>query len=342
MISVPLPFVLALLLMVLLGFTLARQDGKSRRVAGFLGLCIALVVLVGLRWTLDLPILRFLQPVIAALLPPAAWICFAPLRGGRPLPVWLHLVPAGVVLVCSALWPWVHLPVDALLAALYLGYGAALLRLGLRGADGLINARLTAAGSASQAGMLAGGILIFSGLVDAAIALDFGLGDGSHAANFVSAGSLLMLPLIGAIMMRLAVSGSDTDTPATAAPEAPALPAPSLEDAPVLERIERLLAERRLYRDPDLTLDRLSRRLGIPARQVSGAINRKLGCNVSQFINEWRIREAMRLLDDSEAPVTQIMFDCGFQTKSNFNREFRRIAGKSPSEWRNRHEVPAI
>jgi AraC-like DNA-binding protein len=341
MIAIPLPFVLALLLLVLLGFTLARRNGESRRVAGFLGLCIALLVIVGLRWTFDLRILRFLQPVIAALVPPAAWICFAPLRGGRALPIWLHLVPAAGVLVLSALWPWIRLPVDGLLAALFLGYGAALMRLGLRGADGLLNARLTSAGPASQAGMLAGGILIFSGLVDAAIALDFQLGDGRHAAGLVSAGSLLMLPLIGAIMARLAVSGPGADMPATATSQASPLPAPGLEDALVLERIEHLLSERRLYRDPDLTLDRLSRRLGIPARQVSGAINRKLGRNVSQLINEWRIREAMRLLDDTDAPVTQIMFDCGFQTKSNFNREFRRVAGTSPSAWRDRPRTPA-
>ncbi|MDZ7907675.1 MAG: AraC family transcriptional regulator [Gemmobacter sp.] len=336
MIAIPLPFVLALLLFVLLGFMLARQGDESRRIAGFLGLCIVLLVLVGLRWTFDLAVLRFLQPVVAALVPPAAWICFAPLRGGRSLPVWLHLAPALGVLICSALWPWVGLPVDGLLAALFLGYGVSLLRLGLRGADGLLNARLTSAASAGQAGTLAGGILVFSGLVDAAIALDFGFGDGSHAANLVSAGNLLMLPLIGAILVRLAGSAPGVEAAAPTEAEPPAPPAASLEDALVLERIDHLLTERHLYRDPDLTLERLARRVGIPARQVSGAINRKLGRNVSQVINEWRIREAMQLLDDTEAPVTQIMFDCGFQTKSNFNREFRRVAGASPSEWRDR------
>jgi AraC-like DNA-binding protein len=34
------------------------------------------------------------------------------------------------------------------------------------------------------------------------------------------------------------------------------------------------------------------------------------------------------------------MFDSGFQTKSNFNREFRRQTGLSPAAWRNRQPPP--
>ena len=46
------------------------------------------------------------------------------------------------------------------------------------------------------------------------------------------------------------------------------------------------------------------------------------------------IAEACRLLAETEEPITTVMFKAGFQTKSNFNREFRRVAGTSPSEWR--------
>jgi AraC-like DNA-binding protein len=40
------------------------------------------------------------------------------------------------------------------------------------------------------------------------------------------------------------------------------------------------------------------------------------------------------MLVETGAPVTRILFDAGFQTKSNFNREFLRITGMSPSAWR--------
>lgn len=100
--------------------------------------------------------------------------------------------------------------------------------------------------------------------------------------------------------------------------------------------MHRILRERHLYRDPDLTLERLARRVGIPGRQISRAINRQLGRNVSQEINAWRIREAQALLEQTDRAVTAIMFDCGFQTKSNFNSSFRRLVGVSPSDWRHR------
>ena len=79
---------------------------------------------------------------------------------------------------------------------------------------------------------------------------------------------------------------------------------------------------------------RLARRAGLPARAVSGAVNRLTGGNVSQYVNGFRIGEACRLLADTEMSVTQAMLQSGFQTKSNFNREFLRVTGLSPVAWR--------
>ena len=106
------------------------------------------------------------------------------------------------------------------------------------------------------------------------------------------------------------------------------------DDDAILSAIDAVMTGQHLYRDPDLTLDRLARRVVIPARQISGAINRRFGRNVSQVVNEYRIAEAQILLHNTEKPVTEIMFDCGFQTKSNFNREFGRITGTSPRAYR--------
>jgi AraC-like DNA-binding protein len=51
------------------------------------------------------------------------------------------------------------------------------------------------------------------------------------------------------------------------------------------------------------------------------------------------VREACRSLADTDEPITRIMFDAGFQTKSNFNREFLRVTGMSPKAWRGRTSV---
>ncbi|MDO7630564.1 MAG: helix-turn-helix domain-containing protein, partial [Loktanella sp.] len=56
------------------------------------------------------------------------------------------------------------------------------------------------------------------------------------------------------------------------------------------------------------------------------------GENVSRYINAARINEAKAVLSSGEN-VTSAMLSSGFNTKSNFNREFLRVAGVSPSEW---------
>lgn len=84
-----------------------------------------------------------------------------------------------------------------------------------------------------------------------------------------------------------------------------------------------------LFRDAGLNSWRAK-----PARRISTAVNRLHAKNISQYISEFRIAEACRLLTETDEPVTRIMFDAGFQTKSNFNREFRRVTGMSPMAWR--------
>ena len=104
-----------------------------------------------------------------------------------------------------------------------------------------------------------------------------------------------------------------------------------------LAHLNRLLSEEGLYADTELNLMRLARKSGTPARTVSRIINTHTGQNMSQWVNSVRIEKACERLLDGSKTVTQAMHDAGFLTKSNFNREFRRIKGCSPSEWRARH-----
>lgn len=341
--AIPLPFVVALLLVILLvrmsgGWGGTPADRNSRL---FVAACAVLVTIVGLRWSFDLKLARFIQPISAATLPPIAWFCFAGLARrdhAGPSRWWLHAIPVGLVLALSASWNLWRTPIDLLLATLFFAYGAALLRLAAGGPDRLGAARISEVRSAHRAVTLAGVGLIACGVVDLLIAADFGFNDGSHAASIVAIANLMALILIACLV---AIAGrsrpaGDGDILGSEAPEADiaeqAQPQP--EDAEIIAVIDRLMRERQIFRDPDLTLSRLARRAGIPARQISAAINRAHRRNVSQAVNEYRIAEAKRLLEQTDRPITEIMFACGFQTKSNFNREFRRVAGASPSDYR--------
>ncbi|TIO07938.1 MAG: helix-turn-helix transcriptional regulator [Mesorhizobium sp.] len=356
--GIPLPFVISLLLIILLVRLINRRESALGPEVAFVGACATLVTIAGLRWSFDVQAIRFIQPVIAASLPPIAWFCFAGLTGARSsMPIWLHAIPIGIVAILSATWMRWQPPIDLILAALFLGYGFALLRLASAGPDGLGAARLADAAKAQKATLIAGLVLIGSGVVDLLIAGDFNFYQGTHAASIVAIANLLTLPLIA---YAVAVVGKSVSPPeamdavqdsltdrVTAFGRSEPSDLATANDTRIVETVDRLMREKQLFRDPDLTLNRLARRAAIPSRQISAAINRVCGRNVSQAVNEYRIEQAKRLLANSDLPITTIMFEAGFQTKSNFNREFLRLTGTSPSDYRrsstqNRNESGAI
>ena len=104
------------------------------------------------------------------------------------------------------------------------------------------------------------------------------------------------------------------------------------EDNRVVGLLDDLILVSKPFLNQDLTLSQLSRRLRIPVKTLSSAINRVTGENVSRYINAARIEAAKRALTSGET-VTSAMLSSGFNTKSNFNREFLRITGLTPSAW---------
>ncbi|WLQ16619.1 AraC family transcriptional regulator [Hahella aquimaris] len=362
--AIPLPFVIALLLTILL-FRLIRQNESALRPAMiFAAACIVLVIIGGLRWTFDVRFIRFIQPIMASTLPVIAWFCFVGAPSSMRAKHGLHLAPVVVIAAFSATWSLWRPPIDLLLAGLYFGYGAALIRMASRGPDVLPTTRFSDASHALKATRIAGCTLIISAISDLLIAGDFDLYQGAHAATIVATAQLLLLPVIvyGVVAFgrsipageggAISLTGESESVPVMPGPVADNLnenvPEPAIElvtspeasseqsadDQQIIQRIDQIMRQQQLFRDPDLNLNRLARRAGIPSRQISGAINRVYGRNVSQVVNEYRIEEAKRLLQETDLPVTSIFLEAGFQTKSNFNREFQRVANMTPSDYR--------
>lgn len=340
--SVPLPFVVSLLLLILLGRLISQREPQLRPAIVFVAACILLVTIVGLRWSVDIQAIRFIQPIVASFLPAIAWVCFAELaRPRNNILLWPHAVPVALVTVFSATWPIWHPPIDLVLAALFFGYGFALLRLAASGPDELAAVRFADTANAQKATLITGLVLIFSGAVDLLIAWDFDFYQGSHAISIVAIANMIALLLIACAVAIVGKSVSapeaaDDDPAGSAAASMHTKPqdTPTAIDTAIVETVDRLMREKQLFHDPDLTLNRLARKTGIPARQISNAINRVVGRNVSQVVNEYRIEEAKRLMALSDIPITSVIFEVGFQTKSNFNREFLRVTGMSPSDYR--------
>ena len=107
----------------------------------------------------------------------------------------------------------------------------------------------------------------------------------------------------------------------------------ALYKARLLEHVER----EKPYLHPEITLPRLALALEIPVAHLSRVINEHLGRNFFEFINHYRVEEAKRRLagpDASSDKLITIALDCGFNSLATFNRVFKELSGRTPSEFR--------
>lgn len=88
------------------------------------------------------------------------------------------------------------------------------------------------------------------------------------------------------------------------------------------------------FLEPDLSLGSLARNLGHSANHVSQVINQFEERNFHDFINARRVEAACtRLQDAQDANLLELAMDVGFNSKSSFNRAFKKFAGVTPSEY---------
>ncbi len=328
MFMVPLPFVIAIFSALFLVYELLNR-GLERRNGWFISFLALLTfqeVLVGLRFGYGIDTLRLIQPLTASLLPPLAYLSFK--RPAFDRSAAIHLVP--LVAVTGALALWVD-GLDTLLAMTNLFYAVALIRLGLGGSDALGWVEVHLSKAVLVLLWLVVVIQLTMVLTDAVIAYDFWVSDGSNTGRIVGWTTLLgmttfALGYVAAVLIAKRNPKSDASNAA--------------DNEQVFSRLSELMQTEKLHLDADINLNRIARRMVRPARDVSRAVNAVAGCNVSQYINRLRVQEACRLLAGSDMSVTQVIYAAGFNTKSNFNREFTRNTGQTPSAWRAARVAP--
>jgi AraC-like DNA-binding protein len=113
---------------------------------------------------------------------------------------------------------------------------------------------------------------------------------------------------------------------------------PESYDLELLQRIEKLMREEKAYVDSELTIDLVAKKLHENRYYVSHAINKCLLKNFNTYVNEYRIKEAIRLMSDAQAEklsINEIAYDSGFNDRKNFYRVFKKNTGLSPSVFRN-------
>jgi len=110
-------------------------------------------------------------------------------------------------------------------------------------------------------------------------------------------------------------------------------------------RLKEAVVANRLYEDAELTLATLAAKLNIHPNDLSRIINVGLERNFSDFINEFRVREVVRKMQNpayDRLTLLGIACESGFNSKRTFNRVFKETTGKTPLEYKNllKKEVP--
>jgi AraC-like DNA-binding protein len=120
-------------------------------------------------------------------------------------------------------------------------------------------------------------------------------------------------------------------------PAKPTLDAPAADPA-VLERLRRLMEEEAAYREEGLTIRGLADRVGTQEHRLRQLINTQLGFkNFNAFLHHYRIQEAQRALADparAHLGVAQIAYEAGYRSLATFNKAFKDITGRTPTELR--------
>ena len=86
-----------------------------------------------------------------------------------------------------------------------------------------------------------------------------------------------------------------------------------------------------------LSLDSVSKKLGISKYYISHIFNNKLHIGFNDYINALRISKAQYLLKETTLSITQISYEAGFSTIRSFNRIFKNTIGVTPIEYRKEH-----
>ncbi len=102
----------------------------------------------------------------------------------------------------------------------------------------------------------------------------------------------------------------------------------------IAERLKTNMLQEKLYAECDLSLRRLAEISRTTENHLSETFSQFLQTNFFNFVNEYRINEAKRLLTTTDASITTIAVEVGFNSRSTFNSAFKKATGVTPKVFR--------
>lgn len=101
-------------------------------------------------------------------------------------------------------------------------------------------------------------------------------------------------------------------------------------------QLSALFEQQHVYRDPELSLQGLASMLNWHTKETSAVINQGFEKNFNDFVNTYRVNEFKQIIVHQEGNSPRVLdsaFECGFNSKSTFNRVFKRLSGQTPKQF---------
>jgi AraC-like DNA-binding protein len=337
-VAFPLPLMTSVLGFIAASLCLRLNLGTSPArffFAAFFTMVAAGSFLVGLRFGYGIEWLKALQRSLPLFIGPLLYLGFASLTAvsDKLLRIAAAHIGCAIGLALLTLLPGGprFLP-DLLIAASYAIYAFLLFRIWKGGPNSMVRAPLENAGSVATWSGVAAGFLVLALIFDTIIAVFFARRENADATALISTGAVLMMVLLVGVIYAFSLRPTQRRVQSFAKTSS------GRDPILILAAAEDLMMREELFIDTGLTADRLAKRLHVPTRALSEAINQNRGKSISQFVNGFRLRRAAELLATTDMEIPDVMARSGFLTRSNFYRGFQHEYGEGPMAYRAKHQ----
>lgn len=105
-------------------------------------------------------------------------------------------------------------------------------------------------------------------------------------------------------------------------------------DNELMDQLIELMEREKLYLKPDLQVSHVADAIGVHRNTVSTCINSQQGCSFSQWVNDYRLQHAKKLLrENPDMKISVVGLNSGFANERSFFRSFKAATGMTPGEW---------
>lgn len=103
----------------------------------------------------------------------------------------------------------------------------------------------------------------------------------------------------------------------------------------LLNRLNFIMRDEELYKNPNLKLGEIAKQIHISVHQLSQLLNDNSGKSFPNWVNEYRIKEAQKLIESKHnLSLESIGYECGFNSKSTFYSAFKKITATTPAQFK--------